>query len=404
VTARDAAPTCPIVALSEHAWEPTMGSTVQLLLPRLAARGWKVVHSAGALSLWQRGRPEWSQAGLLGRFDTIGGVQVERAGKIYPRWERAPAWDSLVVRRHAAWLRSRVAAPDEPAVVIAYHPRFYPYVESLRARFPTRFVFHSIDNYLDQPGATDELKAMLGRCVAESDLLIANNPTGAARLPEPGPAKARLLPSGVDLQVARAGLGRPCPADLAAVPRPRIGYVGRLNPKIDFVAIAATAARHPDWHWVLIGEAIMNPANSFYPAVADAWETCRRLPNVHFLGPKDFAAVPTYLEHMDVNTVCYRLDAGAWTVAAYPFKIHECLAVGRPVVCAAMPEVRRRHADVIDFAESPDEWDTAIARALDTGGVGTPAQRQDVAAHNTSDQRADQFETWLRELLARAPN
>jgi hypothetical protein len=135
-----------------------------------------------------------------------------------------------------------------------------------------------------------------------------------------------------------------------------------------------------------------------------AWETCRRLPNVHFLGPKPFRQVSTYLEHMDVNTIAYRLDAGAWTRAAYPFKIHECLAVGRPVVCAAMPEVQRRHADVIDFASTPAEWDAAIARALAAGGVGTPAQRQAVAAQNSSDQRADELEDWLRKLAAKAPS
>ena len=393
-----AAATAPIIALSDHAWEASMGSTVQLLLPRLVSRGWKVAHSAGAMNLWQRGTRDWSAARLFGRFEPIGGVLVERAGKFLPRWETVPAWDAMVVGRHAARLRAQVAAPDETAIIIAYHPRFYPYVARLRARFPTRFVFHSIDNYLDQPGATEAMKVLLQRCIAEADLLITNNPRGAARLPAPGPQKARLLPSGVDLPVILAGLGQPCPADLAAIPRPRIGYVGRLNPKIEFAAIARTAERHPDWHWVLIGETIMNPANEFYPAVADAWQACKRLSNVHFLGPKDFTAVPTYLEHMDVNTICYRLGAGAWTVAAYPFKIHECLAVGRPVVSAAMPEVQRRHADVIDFATTPDEWEAAIARALATGGVGAPEQRKAVAAQNTSDLRADQLETWLREL------
>ena len=391
----------PVLALSEHRWEATTGSTVQLLLPRLAARGRKVVHSAGALSVWQRGGRDWAEAGLRSRFDSIGGVRVERAGRIYLRWERFPAWDETVVRLHAASLRAALAAGDEPIVVIAYHPSFYPYVASLRRRHRIGFVFHSIDNYLDQPGATPALRAMLERCVAESDLLIANNPTGAARLPGIGASKVRLLPSGVDLAVVQAGLGRPCPPDLAAIPRPRIGYIGRLNPKVDFVAIAATATRHPDWHWVLIGETTMNPANSFYAAVAEAWEQCQRLPNVHFLGAKDFHAVPTYLEHMDVNTVCYRLDAGAWTVAAYPFKIHECLAVGRPIVCAAMPEVQRRHADVMDFATTPDEWEAGIARALDSGGAGSPAQRQAVAAQNTSDQRAQQLEVWLAELAAK---
>lgn len=396
--------TLPILAFSENSWDATMGSTVQLLLPRLVARGWPALHSSGALSIWQRGSQTWSEAGISSRFDVIDGVQVERAGKLHLRWPKVPAWDALVVRRHAAWLRSRIARRGEPAIVIAYHPRFYPYVRTLRERYRTTFVFHGIDSYLDQPGATVELKAMLTRCVVEADLLITNNPSSAKRLPEPGPGKARLLPSGVDLQVALAGLGQPCPADLAAVPRPRIGYVGRLNPKIDFAAIAATAARHPDWHWVLIGEVVMDPANSFYAAVADAWEACRRLPNVHFFGPKPFREVPIYLDHMDVNTICYRLGAGAWTVAAYPFKVHECLAAGRPLVCAAMPEVQRRHADVIDFATTPEEWDTAIGRALESGGIGGPAERQAVAARNSSDERADQLERWLRELALAAPS
>jgi len=119
---------------------------------------------------------------------------------------------------------------------------------------------------------------------------------------------------------------------------------------------------------------------------------------VHFLGYRERNQVPSYLHWMQVNTLSYRLNAGHMTRAAYPFKVLECLAVGLPVVSAAMPEVMR-HQGVMDFADTPAEWLAALERALTAGGVGTREQRQAVARANSWERRTDELDLLLRELV-----
>ena len=45
------------------------------------------------------------------------------------------------------------------------------------------------------------------------------------------------------------------PADLAAIPRPRLGFAGAISGyKVDFQLVRQVAGAHPDWSVVLIGE------------------------------------------------------------------------------------------------------------------------------------------------------
>jgi len=71
-------------------------------------------------------------------------------------------------------------------------------------------------------------------------------------------------------------------------------------------------------------------------------------------------------------------------------------------VSAAMPEVMR-HRDVIDFADTPEEWIVAIERALTGGGVGTREERRAVALANTWESRHDDLDHILREMVRSTP-
>ena len=384
----------PIVAFSHIDWGG-LYNTVEPRLSGLAGRGWGVVHSNGALSVWDRHSPRWAQAGWRGRFEVRDGVLRDRPGRWPARWQTWKLWDRVAVGQHARRLR-RAAGRGGNDRVIAYlfDPRFYPYLLELE---PAHVVFQVIDNYPHQPGWTAEAGEMLEALVERADLVLANNPSQARLLPGSGPAKARILTNAVDLARIEKGRAAPCPPDLCRIPAPRIGYVGMINPKIDFPMIAEIAEARPDWHWVLIGP-LRRPEGGEFAEIAAAWRRCERLPNVHFLGYRDRNEVAAYLSGMQVNTLCYRLSAGHWTRSAYPFKVLECLGAGVPVVSAAMPEVMR-HRDVMDFADTTAEWMTALERALSGKGVGTPEERLAVARGNSWDIRLDELDRVFRELV-----
>jgi len=389
----------PVIAFSNIVWGGIY-NTVEPRLTGLAGRGWPVVHSNGALSLWDRYGSRWAQAALRGRFEMRDGVLLDHTGRWPPRWQTWEAWDGFAVGLHARRLK-RAAGRGGTDAMIAYlfDPLFYSY---LRALDPAYVVFQVIDNYSYQPGWTPDANRMLEALVERADRILANNPSQARLLPGNGPAKARILTNAVDLPRIEAGRSAPCPADLSRIPAPRIGYVGMINAKIDFPMIAEVAEARPEWNWVLIGPQ-RKPEGAEFAEVAAAWHRCERLANVHFLGYRDRGDIAAYLSWMQVNALCYRLSAGHWTRSAYPFKVLECLATGVPVVSAAMPEVMRHH-DIMDFADTPAEWIAALERAFSRGGVGTVEERLAVARANSWDTRVDELDRVLHEMVDSPPD
>jgi glycosyltransferase involved in cell wall biosynthesis len=218
----------------------------------------------------------------------------------------------------------------------------------------------------------------------------------ASSFPEDVRASARELPNAADVDSFIAAAGCECPADLAAIPRPRIGYAGAINIKIDLELVLEIARNRPGYHWAFLGACPLNEDGR-----DPLWEACLRTPNIHYLGPKRHTEVSAYLHHMDVNVMCYRTAGGGWWIRGYPLKLHEQLAVGKPVVSAPLETVRP-FANVVALAETPAEWTAAIECALVSGGVGTPEQRRAIARQNTWDQRVDVLEGWLLEMLDRA--
>jgi glycosyltransferase involved in cell wall biosynthesis len=268
-------------------------------------------------------------------------------------------------------------------------------VEHLRPRY---LVYHSYDAFHLTEQWSDETARWQRRLVERADLLIATAKVMVDEYPESERKRVRELPNGVDLELFTQA--QPEPEELADIPHPRIGYMGAVNHKVDVHTIAETARAHPDWHWVLVGNVLSGPACG-----ADwlrDWDACRELPNVHVLGSRPYAKTPAYVQAMDVNTMCYRWNASGWWTSGYPLKMHEALAVGKPVIGSPIQHVAAfRH--VIDLAATVEEWTAAIERAIVSGGVSTPAERLAVARQNTWTSRVDQLDAWLREMAGINP-
>jgi glycosyltransferase involved in cell wall biosynthesis len=270
----------------------------------------------------------------------------------------------------------------------------------LKAKY---LVLHVNDAWNLLPGWNERHARMLATLVERADLITAVGESIARHLPGAGPRKAKIIPHGVDYGAMTAGATAPCPDDLAPIPHPRIGYSGRVSSKVDLSLVAAIAAARPQWHWVFVGQVGIGTSGKFEgdPASSSAFDECRRLPNVHFLGGKPYREVAAYVNHMDVNTMCYRIEGGGFWTAINPLKLHEYLATGKPVVGADIENIRP-FAAVIDIARTREEWVSAIERAVQSGGIGTPSERRAVAARNDWDQRTDMLERWLFEMMSSA--
>jgi glycosyltransferase involved in cell wall biosynthesis len=176
-----------------------------------------------------------------------------------------------------------------------------------------------------------------------------------------------LVPNGVDY----AGFATPQaePADLASVPRPRIGYVGVIKKQLDLALLVRVAHARPDWSLVMVGP--IGHVSGKEQALADL----RALPNVHFLGTKHLDALPGYVQQMDVCLMCYEIND--YTKYICPLKLHEYLAAGRPSVASPIEAVLD-HADVVTIARTDEQWLSGIASALapSASGQAEVARRQ----------------------------
>ncbi|MBS0242731.1 MAG: glycosyltransferase [Proteobacteria bacterium] len=141
------------------------------------------------------------------------------------------------------------------------------------------------------------------------------------------------------------------PADVADIPRPRVGFVGGIDAHtFDPELFLDTAKRLPDVSFLMVGGV----------SLPTGWCT---LPNVHFLGRKPYDEVAAYMAASNVLIMPW--NQSEWIRACNPIKLKEYLATGRPVVTTDFPALDGWR-DLVQVAEGPDAFSDAIRRALRT--------------------------------------
>lgn len=175
------------------------------------------------------------------------------------------------------------------------------------------------------------------------------------------------------------------PAELAALPGPRIGFYGTLQTWVDLELIAAIARARPRWSIALIGQQLADVS-----PIAE-------LPNVHLLGQRRHDQLPAYCKGFDVGIIPYSIDERMKFVN--PLKLREYLSAGLPVVSTAVPEVERyAHAPGVHVATGAEPFVAAIERALGEGDPAARAARSAAMAAETWSARVAEVARAIDEL------
>ena len=191
---------------------------------------------------------------------------------------------------------------------------------------------------------------------------------------------SRLLRHGFAAELAPAFDEAVVPERLASLPRPLLGYVGRLDDRLHWDAIRRIAERYRDATIVLIG-----PVSPRLPRASAA--AVERLPNVVMPGLVERSALPAHLAALDVCLLPYREDS--WGAHGSPLKLWEYLYAGAPIVASGY-EVLREYSDFVDYV-TPDDLPDAVERALGSGDAEDVARRRRFALANSWDQRAEEL-------------
>ena len=231
--------------------------------------------------------------------------------------------------------------PAGPRIFWYYTPMALAFTDQLE---PDLCVYDNMDELSAFRGASQELIDLESRLFSRADLVF----TGGMSLFEAKRDRhhsVHAFPSSIDFDhfaEARRIAVRLEPADQALIPRPRLGFFGVIDERMDLGLLEACADIRPDWQFVMIG-----------PVVKVDPTSLPQRGNIHWLGGKAYRDLPLYLSGWDVGLMPFALNESTRFIS--PTKTPEFLAAGVPVVSTAIADVIRPYGDegLVEIAESP---------------------------------------------------
>jgi UDP-galactopyranose mutase len=231
-----------------------------------------------------------------------------------------------------------------------YTPMALSFSRHLR---PAAIVYDCMDQLSAFAGAPPELADLERQLLARCDAVF----TGGLSLFEAKQglhANVHCFPSSVDVQhFSRARGWLQEPDDQAKVPRPRLGYFGVIDERIDLDLIAAVAKARPAWQLILVG-----------PVTKIDERTLPRSSNIHYLGAKSYDDLPGYVSGWDVALMPFARNPATRYIS--PTKTPEYLAAGKPVVSTSIRDVVRTYAGCgcVRIADEPAAFVAAVEQCF----------------------------------------
>jgi UDP-galactopyranose mutase len=231
-----------------------------------------------------------------------------------------------------------------------YTPMALPFSRWLDAEVT---VFDCMDELTAFVGAPPRMVTLEAELLAAADVVFTGGASLYASKRDRHP-NVHALPSAVDAAHFKVARSEPAePGDQRDVPRPRIGWFGVIDERMDLDLLAGLADLRPDWSIVLIG-----PVVKIDPAQLPV------RPNIHVLGARSYAELPAYIGGWDVAIMPFARNAATRFIS--PTKTLEYLAAGRPVVSTSIHDVVTPYGDLglARIADDPASFAKAIEAAL----------------------------------------
>jgi hypothetical protein len=273
-----------------------------------------------------------------------------------------------------------------PADVWFYTPLALPLVDAIDAQ---AVIFDVMDELSAFDFAPPELLDREQRLLDRADVVFTGGPS-LYRAKKDRHANAHQFTSSVDAAhfgTARADGGLADPPDQVAIPHPRLGFFGVIDERVDRDLLGALARAHPEWQIVLAG-----PVVKIDPA------TLPREANLHYLGSKDYASLPSYLAGWDVCLLPFARNRSTEFIS--PTKTLEYMAAEKPIVSTPIRDVAEPYGEIVRLGSTPDEFIAACEAALaesDAERAERTAAMRDVLAATSWDRTVEAMQVLIAE-------
>lgn len=263
-------------------------------------------------------------------------------------------------------------------VLLFYKPRYSCVIEDIK---DLTVCYDITDDTMEFEASHKWLEQYIKTLESKSDVIFTPSEKILERLSKDG-RNAFLVGNGVDVShFAKSSHPDTATAhEVRDIKRPVIGYVGAIGEWFDFELLQKILDRFPNSSVVLVGWAppkhkrILNGISG----------------NLHYLGPKRYDTLPSYIKAFDVCVIPFRLNK--LTQSVNPNKFYEYLAAGKPIVTVALPELEK-FSHTCKMAHTHEEFLEHIRTA-----ASNHTKTVEIAAQNDWSLKADKMVSLIRRF------
>lgn len=210
---------------------------------------------------------------------------------------------------------------------------------------PQLVVYDCVNLSVSFKGTSEDLKHLEHELTQKADLVFAAGPS-IYEVKKKQHHRTYLFPGSIDKKHFRQARGTvEEPADQEIIPRPRFGFFGVIDERLDMELLENVSRLRPSWQFVMIG-----------PVQRISRFVLPNFPNIHYLGEKQYGDLPRYLAGWDAAIIPYvHMEA---TRYVSPLKTVEYLAGGKHVIATPIIDVIRPYGNkgLVQIAGTPEEF------------------------------------------------
>lgn len=200
------------------------------------------------------------------------------------------------------------------AVLLLQNPMAIGAVESVKCR---KFVFDAIDNWLYHPQMS-KIKKVVSKNYdyvdKNADMILTVSKALTETFSEN--KNVNWVSNGVDIDYFTSAF------KTEKSEKPVIGYVGKIQDRVDFDLVEKCLKEFKDCRFVFLGPA--------YSQQARISELDSKYSNIEFTGDVHYNELPEKMKEFDIAVIPHKVDS--FTKSMNPLKLYEYLAAGKQVV------------------------------------------------------------------------